>query len=93
MDTQYTLSTTEARQKLASVVSQVSQNGTRFTLTVNGVPRAVLINAQELESLQETVDILSQPHLVAKIAQAEQEFDNGAESQSLTEVWSDLVDA
>ena len=70
MDTKNTLSTTEARQRFAEVVDAVGTQGARYTLTVNGKPKAVIINAEELESLQETIDILSDQKLVGRINKA-----------------------
>ncbi len=77
MDVRTTISTTEARQKFAEVIESVEKTGARYTLTVNGKPKAVLINAEELESLQETMEILSDAHAMKRIRAAEKDIANG----------------
>lgn len=49
----------------------------QVTITKNGSPAAVLIGADEWESLQETLFWLSQPGIVRDVAQARQELAAG----------------
>jgi prevent-host-death family protein len=85
MDAHYTISTTEARQNLAEIIDRVEESGARYTLTVNGKPKAVLVNADELEALQETVDILTDPVLMKRIRLGKREL-AGADVVSLDDL-------
>lgn len=49
----------------------------RMTITRYGQPAAVLISADELASLDETVDLLSTPGSLTEIRQAETEMGRG----------------
>lgn len=50
-----------ARASLPDLVNKVNKNLERVVITVNGQPKAVLLSAEELESLEETAEILSIP--------------------------------
>jgi len=51
----------DARANLPDLVNKVNKNFDRVTITVNGQPRAILVSAEELESLEETAEILAIP--------------------------------
>ena len=87
MDIKNTISATEARQRFAEVLDQVDRTGAHYTLTVNGKPKAVLMNAEELESLQESLILLSERAALLRIQVAEKEFERG-DSISLDELLS-----
>jgi prevent-host-death family protein len=50
-----------AKAHLSDIVSRVSGQHERVTVTVHGRPSAVLIAPEDLESLEETLAILSDP--------------------------------
>ena len=77
MDSKNTISSTEARQNFAEVIDKVSNAGVRYTLTVNGKPKVVMLNADEYDSWMETLEIMSDPKLVESIKQAQKEFKEG----------------
>ena len=56
-----TLSVSDARNNLYNLVKQASDNLRQFTITHKGKPKAVLLSTEELESWQETMDILNDP--------------------------------
>ena len=60
-----------ARDHLSEYVADVQRTHNRVTITRYGQPAAVLISADELASLDETVDILSTPGALDAIRQAE----------------------
>lgn len=62
-----TISISDARSTLPTLVAKVSDNLDRITITVNGQPKATLISSEELESLEETAEILSIPGAKASI--------------------------
>jgi len=55
------ISVSDARTNLPSLVTKVSKTMNRVTITVNGKPKATLISQDELESIEETAEILSIP--------------------------------
>lgn len=52
------LSLTEARKKIFELTEEVQIPGKFIILTQNSTPKAVLIGAEEFESLLETLDVL-----------------------------------
>lgn len=50
-----------ARINLPFLVSKVNRNMDRFTITVNGKPKAAMISLDELDALEETAEILAIP--------------------------------
>ncbi|CAN5205333.1 hypothetical protein BH09PAT2_BH09PAT2_05800 [soil metagenome] len=55
------VSISDARANLPDLVTKVNDTLARITITVNGQPKATLISAEELESLEETAEILAIP--------------------------------
>lgn len=54
-----TLTLTQMRANLPTFVDKVSDQLERFVVTVSGQPKAVLVSAEELASLEETAEIMS----------------------------------
>lgn len=77
MDIKNTISSTEARKKFAEVIDNIGRGSARYTLTVNGKPRVVMMNAEEFEGWIETNDILSDPKLVAGIKRGQADIKAG----------------
>lgn len=67
----------DVRAKLPDLVDKVNKKLDRVTITVNGKPKATLISAEELDSLEETLEILSNPKLMKDLKKAEKEIDEG----------------
>ena len=63
------LSTVKAR--LSELVNRVESEDDRIVVTRNGRPAAVLISADDLESLEETLAVLSDRELMRKIREGE----------------------
>ena len=63
------LSISEARANLPELVSKVGDSYDRVTITVNGQPKAILVSSEELESLEETAEILAIPGAKSSIKQ------------------------
>ena len=60
-----TLTLTQMRANLPSLVASVADNLERFVVTVSGQPRAVLVSSDELASLEETAEVMSTVDLKA----------------------------
>jgi antitoxin YefM len=65
-----TTSLADAKNRLSELVSAVEGTWERVTITKNGKPVAVLVAVDDLESLTETLEILSDPEAMAAIAEA-----------------------
>lgn len=55
------ISISDVRANLPGLVNKINKNLDRIVITVNGQPKAVLLSADELESLEETAEILAIP--------------------------------
>ncbi len=64
-----TLSLTEAKMKLSSLVDSVSSTDEEITITRNGRPAAVLIGPDEYESWKETIALRTDKDLMKEIKQ------------------------
>lgn len=49
------------RTNLPSLIDQISEKLERLVITVSGKPKAVVLSLEELESLEETAEILATP--------------------------------
>ena len=65
-----TLPLADVRDRLSPLVSSVETTHERVVITKNGRPAAVLISYDDLVSLQETLEILSDPELTREIRDA-----------------------
>ncbi|MCJ7741051.1 type II toxin-antitoxin system Phd/YefM family antitoxin [Candidatus Microgenomates bacterium] len=62
-----TIAISDFRSNLPSLINQVSEYMKRFVISVSGKPKAVVMSLEELESLEETAEILSDPIAYKKI--------------------------
>ncbi|WP_117209018.1 type II toxin-antitoxin system Phd/YefM family antitoxin [Allorhizocola rhizosphaerae] len=65
-----TLPLADVRDRLSPLVTSVETTHERVVITKNGRPAAVLIAYEDLESLQETLEILSDPDIAREIRDA-----------------------
>jgi prevent-host-death family protein len=72
-----TLPLAEIKKRLSEIVDGVEQKHDRVVLTRNGRPAAVILSPDELESLEETLAILSNPAALQEIREAESGIDKG----------------
>lgn len=72
-----TLPISKVKDRLSELVDEAAGTHERVTITKNGSPAAVLVGADEWESLQETLFWLSQPGIREDVAQARAEYETG----------------
>ncbi len=77
MNIKTTISISEARKKIFKIAEEVQKPSNYYTLTENGRPKAVIMSAEEFESLMENLEILSNPKIMADIKKAEEEIKRG----------------
>ncbi len=65
----------EVKNRLSEVVEQVESQHARVTITKHGRPAAVVISADDLESLEETLRVLSDPDLLVQVRASRAEAD------------------
>jgi antitoxin YefM len=68
----------EVKNRLSEVVDRLEREHGRVVITKHGRPAAVLISLEDLESLEETLAILSDPALLAAIRDADDEVAAGS---------------
>ena len=68
----------EVKAKFSEMVDRVEQQHDRITVTRHGRPAAVLMSADDLASLEDTLDLLSDPNALADIAQARRDVEAGS---------------
>lgn len=73
----------EVKNRLSEVVERIERAHGRVIITKHGQPSAVIMNLEDLESLEETLSILSNPRLMTELRQAEAEIASG-KSKRLT---------
>lgn len=66
-----TVPLSDVRSTLSSVIERVEATHERVTITRNGRPAAVLINPEELEALEESLDVLSDPVTMQRLREGE----------------------
>ncbi len=57
----------DAKARFSEIVERVVSQQERVVVTRNGRPAAVLVSPDDLESLEETLAILSDPGLIASV--------------------------
>jgi antitoxin YefM len=72
-----TLPLAEIKKRLSEIVDRVETHHERVVLTRNGRPAAVILSPDDLDSLEETLDILSEPGALEAIRRAEGEIERG----------------
>jgi prevent-host-death family protein len=72
-----TRSLADVKAHLSELVAQVGAQHDRVTVTVHGRPTAVLVAVDDLESLEETISVLSDGDLLRALATAEDELAAG----------------
>lgn len=80
-----TVSLKELRPELPHVIDRVDRKLDRFVITKRGKPVAVLLGADDYESLMETLDILADPKAMAGLRRGEAELRKGK-----TRSWRDV---
>jgi prevent-host-death family protein len=67
----------EAKARLSEVADEVDRTHDRVHITRNGREYVVLISASDLESMEATIELLSDPAAVARIREAEDAIARG----------------
>ena len=85
-----TIPITEAKARIAELADRVAREHDHFTITRNGRADVMLISVAEYESMQETLDILSDQEALADLRQSRADFAAG-ETYSVERVRAELA--
>lgn len=83
-----TISVTDARTRLPELVDDVASQFTEYVITKHGKSHAVLLSAEEYESLLDTLEILSDSSAVERLRNSLGELARG-ETVSFEEVFGE----
>jgi prevent-host-death family protein len=72
-----TLPFSEAKAHLSELADRVERQHDRILVTRNGRPSFVLLSPDDLESLEETLDILNDDELIESLRRSRQEAAEG----------------
>ena len=64
----------DVRDQLSTVVDKVEREHERVVITKHGRPAAIVLSMDDLESLEETVDVLSSRALIKQIRKSLEEL-------------------
>lgn len=67
----------DARATLPDLVEKVNETLERVVITVNGKPKVVMVSMEELESLEETAEVLSIPGARESIKKGMKQLEKG----------------
>ncbi|MFZ2114147.1 MAG: type II toxin-antitoxin system Phd/YefM family antitoxin [Solirubrobacteraceae bacterium] len=81
-----TLPLSSVKAHLSEIVDRVEGQHDRVVVTRNGTPAAVLVSPEDLESLEETLAIMSDPALLAQIGESRQAITDGEPGATLAEL-------
>ena len=72
-----TLPLATVKSKFSEMVDRVEHTHDRIIVTRNGRPAAVLMSPEELESLEDTLDLLSDPEAMRELAESKSANESG----------------
>jgi antitoxin YefM len=67
----------EAKDRLSALVEEVVTLHARYVITRHGDPAAVILSIEDLESMEETIDLLSTPGLLDAVQESDAEAARG----------------
>ncbi len=85
-----TLPLSYVKAHLSELADRVEGEHERVVVTRKGRPAAVLVSPDDLESLEETLAVLSDPVLMEQIRESKAEFEDGEQGVTLEELEAQL---
>ncbi len=72
-----TISASKARNNLYKILDEVKNGLKTYTITLRGEAQAIVMNPEEVEAWEETLDILSDNKLLEQILVSQKEIKSG----------------
>ena len=85
-----TMSLAAVKARFSELVDRVERQQDRVVVTRNGKPAAVLISADDLESLEETLAVVSDRSIAAQIRESRRAVATGERGSDLDELRTSL---
>ncbi len=79
----------EVKARLPELVTGVAEREEEVVVTRNGKPAAVLLNYAEYERLKETLDVLTDSHLIWQVRRSKKFYARGARGLSFEDVFGE----
>lgn len=79
----------EVKARLPELVAGVQEREEEIIVTRNGRAAAVLLNVDEYDRLKATLEVLSDPDLMAQIRRSDKYFASGGKGLSFEEVFGE----
>jgi prevent-host-death family protein len=86
-----TMSLAAVKARFSELVDRVERQQDRVVVTRNGKPAAVLISAEDLESLEETLAVMSDRAVAAQIRESQNAVAAGESGVELDELRASLA--
>jgi len=67
----------DVKNHLSEVVERLEREHGRVVITKHGRPAAVVLSIEDLEGLEETLALLSEPKLLRRVRQGQADIDSG----------------
>ena len=67
----------EVKARLSEIAEEVATTHERIQLTRNGCDYVVLVAAKDLDSMEATIELLSDPHAQERIVRSEDDINRG----------------
>jgi antitoxin YefM len=84
------MSLAAVKARFSELVDRVERQQDRVVVTRNGKPAAVLISADDLDSLEETLAVMSDRSIAAQIRESQKAVATGDDGTELDELGADL---
>jgi len=72
-----TLALADVKNRFSEVVANVQHTHEQIMVTKNGLPAAVIVSPDDLESLRETIEVLSDSDLMRQLAESYEDLAAG----------------
>lgn len=82
----------DVKNRLSEVVDRLEREHGRVVITKHGRPSVVMLTLEDLESLEETLEILSQPELLAQVREADADVVSGRTTPLTKEQALELIE-
>ncbi len=79
----------EVKARLPELVTGVEDREEEVVVTRKGKPAAVIVNHDEYQRLKETVDVLSDPELMAQIHASREHFNAGSPGLGFEDIFGE----
>jgi prevent-host-death family protein len=86
-----TLPLATVKARFSELVDRVARQQDRVIVTRKGRPAAVLVSPEDLDSLEETLAVLSDPELMVQVRESDDGLSRGEEGIALEDLEAELA--